>query len=89
MEKFVATPDQLNLVYGFLGQYDENHQNDWNFVMQIAKKILIDIDININQYSEQPGWIAYYSLESMLGNVDIQFSFRDCVEYIEWYNNLK
>jgi hypothetical protein len=88
MDIFKATPEEMKLVYDFLGESPENHLNDWNFLMPLARKILMDSCIDIALYNGQDGWYAYYSLEAMLGMVEIQNCFRDCVQYIKWYNSI-
>lgn len=63
------------------------YHKSWDWLMPVVKKISEFKDIQ--KYKESEGWLAYYSLETGLFEVDIERVYKTVVEFINWYNENK
>jgi len=61
------------------------YDSDWNLLMPVIKKIM-EMD---EPPKESKGWYAYCSIESHLSLVEVDRTYREVLEYINWYNKNK
>ena len=66
-----------------------HYHKSYDALMPVLKYIQNDVSIKIDHYKESEGWIAYYSMETLVAYADIEKVYEEVVRYIKWYNKLK